>query len=383
MDGVPVKIPPAVPQEVREPITVTVPDYLTVLQETEYDFNLENWVLTGLQSGFTRQPQSQPSSSSSGLLPSCPPYWMMFRSPQQNLLASSDFSEHNPRQHSHSLNPAVLRTKLAISDSEDEGVCTAQKTQTCMSVKGCVAGEHPAASCQRGQRKAQKAFIPDLLNPPACLSSLPHQRRKNLRQCSLSVLDVSSQHDNNTDGQEQSLSSPRTLTTRTINTRAPNTRANTVNNHSTTHMISLSSDCRGPSETSAPSGLPLSGSDSSAELLSALSPEERELLGTITARGYPLHTAIIAMQKTGRQTPDQILSYLLACDHLCQLGYDMAQVEEALEMFQNSKTKAEEFLHLLSQFNEMGFQQNAIKEVLLVHENHRERALEELMMRVA
>lgn len=116
----------------------------------------------------------------------------------------------------------------------------------------------------------------------------------------------------------------------------------------------------------------------------------------------------------------QILSYLVACDHLCQLGYDMAQVEEALEMFQNCETKvrhikqnmcrsgcaglvvstlslqggqfssrisvcvqAEEFLHLLSQFNEMGFQLNAIKEVLLVNENHRERALEELMMRVA
>lgn len=45
--------------------------------------------------------------------------------------------------------------------------------------------------------------------------------------------------------------------------------------------------------------------------------------------------------------------------------------------------QAEEFLQLLIQFNEMGFQQNAIKEVLLVHENHRERALEELMMRVA
>lgn len=45
--------------------------------------------------------------------------------------------------------------------------------------------------------------------------------------------------------------------------------------------------------------------------------------------------------------------------------------------------KAAEFLHLLNQFNEMGFQQNAIKEVLLVHENHRERALEELMTRPA
>ncbi|CDQ61458.1 unnamed protein product [Oncorhynchus mykiss] len=79
----------------------------------------------------------------------------------------------------------------------------------------------------------------------------------------------------------------------------------------------------------------------------------------------------------------QILRYLVACDRLCERGYDEAQVEEALEMFQNCETKAEEFLHLLAQFNEMGFQQNAIKEVLLVHENHRERALEELMMRVA
>lgn len=45
--------------------------------------------------------------------------------------------------------------------------------------------------------------------------------------------------------------------------------------------------------------------------------------------------------------------------------------------------QAAEFLHLLNQFNEMGFQQHAIKEVLLVHENHRERALEELMTRLA
>lgn len=35
----------------------------------------------------------------------------------------------------------------------------------------------------------------------------------------------------------------------------------------------------------------------------------------------------------------QILSYLVACDHLCQLGYDAALVEEALEMFQNCETK--------------------------------------------
>ncbi|XP_029541548.1 filaggrin-2-like [Oncorhynchus nerka] len=121
------------------------------------------------------------------------------------------------------------------------------------------------------------------------------------------------------------------------------------------------------------------GCDSSAELLTALSQEERELLEAITEQGYPLHTAILALQKTGHRNPQQILSYLVASDRLCALGYEEAQVEEAMEMFQNCESKAGEFLQLLAQFNEMGFQQSAIKEVLLVHENHRERALEDLM----
>ncbi|KAL6112652.1 ubap1l [Pungitius sinensis] len=358
MDGVPLKMPEGASHEVKK-VEVILPDYLTRLQDTEYEFSLENWVLTGLQSGFTGQHQPPPPSSSSGLQPSCPPYWMMFSSPQQSRLASrrlasrhcSDFWEPNPRPRSHSLNPAVLRTEAPISEDE-----ASEKDKIYFSVKVCSGGEI-GASCQR---KAQRAFVPDLLNPPACLSSLPHQRRKNLRQCSLSVLETSQHHVLNTD----SPTSNWTPTSRALNTRANTVdRLPSINNHNATHRSSAL--------------------DSSAELLSALSPEERELLGAITDQGYPLRTAIIALQKTGRQTPDQILSYLVACDHLCQLGYDVALVEEALEMFQNCETKAEEFLHLLGQFNEMGFQQSVIKEVLLVHENHRERALEELMMRVA
>ncbi|XP_017275079.1 ubiquitin-associated protein 1-like [Kryptolebias marmoratus] len=375
MAGVPLKMPqvPAL-QEVKDDVRVTVPNYLSILQETEYEFSLEHWVLTGLQNGFTNHQRPQPStssssSSSSGLSASCPPYWMMFSSPQQSRLASrhsSDFWEPNPRQRSNSLNPAVLRTKVTISDSEDEGENTTQKVKTDGSEKASPVKACTAVPCQSGQRKAQKAFVPDLLSPLSCLSSLPHQRRKNLRQCSLSAMDRTTQQESNS----ESLSSR----------RATNIRANTVHpiisNQNPGDMTPQRPDSSRTPHTS-------SAVDSSAELLSALSQEERELLGAITARGYPLHTAIIALQRTGPQTPDQILSYLVACDHLCQMGYDMAQVEEALEIFQNCETKAEEFLHLLSQFNEMGFQQNAIKEVLLVHENHRERALEELMMRVA
>lgn len=198
-------------------------------------------MLTGLQGGFTSQHRPQLSSSPSGLQPTCPPYWMMFSSPQQSRLASrhcSDFWEPNPRQRSHSLNPAVLRTKFIISDSEDEGESATAKAKTCLSVKACLGGERAVASCQSGQRKAQRAFVPDLLNPPACLSSLPHQRRKNLRQCSLSVLDTPKQDDPSTDSRSESSSLHRKL-----DTRAPNIRANTVdrlpriNSHSTAHAV--------------------------------------------------------------------------------------------------------------------------------------------------
>ncbi|XP_034018498.1 ubiquitin-associated protein 1-like [Thalassophryne amazonica] len=355
--------------EVKQDVdVVVVPDYLLILQETEYEFSLENWVLTGLQSGFTtaRRPQLY---STTEVPPSCPPYWMMFRSPQQSRLASrhsSDFWEPNPRQRSYSLNPAILRSKTAISDSEDD-VSPVEKTQAVLSEN---AGDLPPGLWTHEQSKAQKAFIPDLLSPHTCLSSLPHQRRKNLRHRSQTMLEKSKQDDK---------SQSEVPTTR----QDANTTSIAVTKVPVFKDLQPAHESAGSDSRLDPRGYLSTGSDSSVELLSALSPEERELLGVITARGYPLHTAIIALQKMGRQTPEQILSYLVACEHLCQRGYDVVQVEEALEMFQNSETKAEEFLHLVSQFNEMGFQQNTIKEVLLVHGNHRERALEELMMRAA
>lgn len=40
----------------------------------------------------------------------------------------------------------------------------------------------------------------------------------------------------------------------------------------------------------------------------ALSKEERELLETITDKGYPLRTAILALQKTGYRTPEKVVT---------------------------------------------------------------------------
>ncbi|XP_045081408.1 ubiquitin-associated protein 1-like [Coregonus clupeaformis] len=332
------------PREEVELITapdITVPDYLTILQETEYMFSLENWVLQGLQGGYPSQPQPPGPRSPSEVLPSSPPYWHLFSSPQESRLASrhsSDFWEPNPRQRSHSLNPVDMRTrvKFVISDSEEEEECS---------------------SSGEGSLESGSGYVSDQ-RVPGSGDTLPPGGPKPPPSSSLS--------------------------------RHPLTRANTehvpsIRHHKPTYPSLSPYFCLPalPSVTSRPLGShATSVLDSSVELLSALSPEERELLQAITERGYPLRTAIIALQKTGQQSPEQILRYLVACDRLCERGYDEAQVEEALEMFQNCETKAEEFLHLLAQFNEMGFQQNAIKEVLLVHENHRERALEELMMRV-
>ncbi|KAG7235340.1 hypothetical protein INR49_002763 [Caranx melampygus] len=219
MDAVPLKMP--ILQEVQEDIRIIVPDYLTILQETEYEFSLENWVLTGLQSGSTGQHLPLPSSSSSSLLPSCPPYWMMFSSPQQSHLSSCQSSNHwetNLQQHPH--------TSFTMLASEEKGESAACKTQTC-TVTGCLNKE--SASDQRGQRKA---FVPNLLNPPACLSSLPHRRRKNLRQCSLSVLEMTTQHDPNAFSHSQSPSSHRSSSTKTPTTRANSVhRLPSINNH--------------------------------------------------------------------------------------------------------------------------------------------------------
>lgn len=45
--------------------------------------------------------------------------------------------------------------------------------------------------------------------------------------------------------------------------------------------------------------------------------------------------------------------------------------------------QALQFLELMSRFGEMGFERDTIKEVLLVHNNDQDKALEDLMARAA
>uniref|UniRef100_A0A8V0YCN4 Ubiquitin-associated protein 1 n=1 Tax=Gallus gallus TaxID=9031 RepID=A0A8V0YCN4_CHICK len=116
------------------------------------------------------------------------------------------------------------------------------------------------------------------------------------------------------------------------------------------------------------------------ELQQALSASERQCVETVVNMGYSPENVLKAMKKKG-QNIDQVLDYLFAHGQLCEKGFDPLLVEAALEMHQCSEEKITELLQLMSQFKEMGFELKDIKEVLLLHNNDQQNALEDLMAR--
>ncbi|NWI31897.1 UBAP1 protein, partial [Sula dactylatra] len=116
------------------------------------------------------------------------------------------------------------------------------------------------------------------------------------------------------------------------------------------------------------------------ELQQVLSASERQCIETVINMGYSLENVLKAMKKKG-QNIDQVLDYLFAHGQLCEKGFDPLLVEAALEMHQCSEEKITELLQLMSQFKEMGFELKDIKEVLLLHNNDKHDALEDLMAR--
>ncbi|KAM9092015.1 LOW QUALITY PROTEIN: ubiquitin-associated protein 1-like [Megaptera novaeangliae] len=114
--------------------------------------------------------------------------------------------------------------------------------------------------------------------------------------------------------------------------------------------------------------------------LQTLSPSERQCVETVINMGYSYECVLKAMKKKGENI-EQLLDYLFAHGQLCEKGFDPLLVEEALEMQQCSEEKMMEFLQLMSKFKEMGFELKDIKEVLLLHNNDQDTALEDLMAR--
>ncbi|XP_041333461.1 ubiquitin-associated protein 1-like, partial [Pyrgilauda ruficollis] len=120
--------------------------------------------------------------------------------------------------------------------------------------------------------------------------------------------------------------------------------------------------------------------DPAPELQQALSASERQCIETVVNMGYAPEDVLKAMKKKG-QNIDQVLDYLFVHGQLCEKGFDPLLVEAALEMYQCSEEKMTELLQLMSQFKEMGFELKDINEVLLLHNNDQQKALEDLMAR--
>ncbi|XP_048885891.1 ubiquitin-associated protein 1-like isoform X2 [Brienomyrus brachyistius] len=315
LGDIPFKIP-SVSRETPQPVMAPefpIPDFLRLMWETEYDFHLENWVLAGLVGGSPRHPEVQQPDAPLEFTSSCPPHWLMFSGGPAPCLGSLSL---NPKVTTGSLPPKV-KFAVSVSDgnrdscSEDvEGSSNEDPTMTLPT-----SGPVPVPS----------------LSDNHCLgqSSLP----RGVAQHSATHWHLS---------RPLCLGSPGPCASSTSRDLAPSSTVQTSRLEQ--HQTAVQSQSPYSSQPHPPSaGRPLDShtsiADSSAELLSALSQEERDLLETITEQGYPLRTAIIALQKTGWQSPDQVLRYLLSCDRLCELGHDMAEVQEALEMFQNCETK--------------------------------------------
>ncbi|XP_026944769.1 ubiquitin-associated protein 1 isoform X2 [Sagmatias obliquidens] len=117
--------------------------------------------------------------------------------------------------------------------------------------------------------------------------------------------------------------------------------------------------------------------------LSALNLDSGTEVPTLTHSQMPSLSvlSVCTEESSPPNTCPTILDYLFAHGQLCEKGFDPLLVEEALEMQQCSEEKMMEFLQLMSKFKEMGFELKDIKEVLLLHNNDQDNALEDLMAR--
>ncbi|KAJ0029450.1 hypothetical protein NQD34_004447 [Periophthalmus magnuspinnatus] len=333
---------------------------VVVFSLPQYEFRVEKWVLSGHELP--------------GVPPSCPPYWLLFSGPQNSHRLS--LWALSPRPRSYSLNsadswPQCHNIKFLLCDSNEHSY----NSEVHYEESPCQMMERPRSAAPRVKELCGE------VNRPRSPQGLKAHRNSlpSFHQCRPSSAEHRPQQVSPLP-QKYSKKRRRSLGTGKYpqNTVPTGERRPQQQRPSSAGSV-VKHDRQKDLNSDAYSGAFL---DTAAELLSALSLEERELLQTITQRGYTLRRAVMALHRTGFRSSEKILKYLGASERLCQLGYDEGQVEEALEMFQNCENKATEFLQLLTQFKEMGFQQSAIKEVLLVHENHREKALEDLMTHI-
>ncbi|XP_051776189.1 ubiquitin-associated protein 1 [Erpetoichthys calabaricus] len=435
MDEVPFRIASGILKEpTEEPVLIPLPDFSisdfpSILREIQYDFTMERWVLQS----FAENSQTSTSETSSILeaMPSAPSFLLMIfsKDANSNSKIKNNCTTTALRSRNQSLNATDLKCYhprvrfMAKSSESDDGYSEDDECSSSDDWEDTIL--QPTDLVKSAYKRAfsnSRLLKKTDLKPKTSqyLSSLSSPDGSSMRRRNVIFSSQKVYHDNEKNtlsmmeehtrshhsccqqkrpkrrlpslhriGENCSLGSltpqpPSSPPSMHLKPR-PCTAGHIpdVRNHKPKFASFSSYSCLPPPPSMCHSACPfISRSDTSADLLLALSKEEQDLLKPVLELGYPMSRAIRALQKIGRQSSAQILSYLMVCDRFCKQGYEESLVEEALEMFQYCEIKVDEFLHLVTEFTEMGFPLNAVKEVLLVHENHKEKALEELVSQI-
>lgn len=121
--------------------------------------------------------------------------------------------------------------------------------------------------------------------------------------------------------------------------------------------------------------IPESTSTVGQDLYNRLTKEAQGCVDKLTSMGFPRDRVARAVQKLG-QDEKEVVEYLCLVDQLIEKGYNTYLAENALLLFQNSMQQACSYLDLYTQMQELGFNGEKIKEALVNANNDREKALD-------
>lgn len=268
----------------------------------QYGFKLERWLLSGQQSLLQK--------------PSCPPYWLLGSAGEGCGAArgSVDARAPGPRPRSHSLSAADARwlrqrtVRFLVSDTEDEddGYCEDNEGSSSEGASRRVRDDAQPPSCVHHGRRRSAPSVREFRPPEQQGAQLELPRRTSRRrERALSGRSL-------LQGAAPARPSPSRLQQR----RPSSAGALVKSRRQVRPRCSRSSDSC-PVHTLSHRQVLRSGTtcglffDSAAELLSALGQEERELVEAIAERGYPLRTAIVALQKTGYRSAERVEGLLM------------------------------------------------------------------------
>lgn len=108
-----------------------------------------------------------------------------------------------------------------------------------------------------------------------------------------------------------------------------------------------------------------------------LSPECQGMVNNLVSMGFSRPRVARAAQSFGCDEKE-IVEHLFQVDKMSDAGFDPYQSELALVLYKNNKDKAEVYLRIFKQFQELGFSGDRIKEALVKFDNDSDKALDYL-----